>query len=131
VTLQEYTYPYDYFAAGPSRVTTEDGIHRCVHCGTHGGTETYTYCANCGAIACESHIKTERLEQAPVCTGCAVTERFALKTKYFYDEANRDAFRDEYDQMPIHQKARENVLLTGSVLVLVILFIVGLGLVVM
>jgi len=30
--LQEYTYPYEYYAAGPSRVTAEDGIHRCVHC---------------------------------------------------------------------------------------------------
>jgi len=26
------------------------------------------------------------LEGEPVCTGCAVTERFALKMKYFYDE---------------------------------------------
>jgi len=81
--LKEYTYPYEYYAAGPSRVTIEDGIHRCVHCETHGVDETYTYCANCGAVACGSHIKTERLTGEPVCTGCAITERFALKTKYF------------------------------------------------
>jgi len=42
--LQEYTYPYEYYAAGPSRVTAEDGIHRCVHCDTSGIDETYTYC---------------------------------------------------------------------------------------
>jgi len=57
--LQEYTYPYEYYAAGPSRVTDEDGIHRCVHCDTSGVDETYTYCPNCGAIACNSHTKTE------------------------------------------------------------------------
>jgi len=112
--LQEYTYPYEYYAAGPSRVTREDGIHRCVHCDTAGSDEPYTYCPNCGAIACDDHIRTERLEGEPVCTGCAVTERFALRTKYFYDEANRDAFRDEYAAMPLHQKAMENTLLAGG-----------------
>jgi len=61
--LQKYTYPYEYFAAGPSRVTTEDGIHRCVHCDTAGTNNDYTYCANCGSINCDSHIKTERLER--------------------------------------------------------------------
>jgi len=59
--LQEYTYPYEYYAAGPSRVTAEDGIHRCVHCDTSGVDEPYTYCPNCGAISCDSHSKTERV----------------------------------------------------------------------
>jgi hypothetical protein len=39
------------------------------------------------AIACDSHIKPERLKQEPIYTDCAVTERFALKTKYFYDDS--------------------------------------------
>jgi len=127
VTLQEYSYPYEYFAAGPSRVTIEDGVHRCVHCSTTGGTETYTYCVNCGSISCESHTKTERLEKEPVCTGCAITERFALKTKYFYDEDNLVAFREEYDDMPIHQKAMENPYLVGGVGLLVMFVALGLG----
>jgi len=55
----EYTYPYEYYVAGPSRVTVEDGIHQCVNCDTSGVDETYTYCPNCEAIA---HIETERLE---------------------------------------------------------------------
>jgi len=124
--LQEYTYPYEYFAAGPSRATTEDGIHRCVHCGTSGVDEAYTYCPNCGAIACDSHTKTERLEQEPVCTGCAVTERFALKTKYFYDEENLEAFREEYAAMPIHEKAMENKILTGGGVIATLLTLIGL-----
>lgn len=107
-TVQEYTYPYAYYAAGPSRVTHEDGIHECVQCGDAEAT-TYTFCANCGSINCGSHTKTERLEQAPVCTGCAVTDRFAFRTKYFYSEANRDTFAEEYDEMPIYEKAQENV----------------------
>ncbi|MDS0258697.1 restriction endonuclease [Haloarcula sp. S1CR25-12] len=127
VQLQNYTYPYQYFAAGPSRVTTEDGIHQCVHCETSGAGEPYTYCSNCGAISCEKHIKTERLDQEPVCTGCAVTERFALKTKYFYNDENLDEFREEYGEMSIPEKAMENTILSSAVLLLVMAFAVGVG----
>ena len=123
--LQEYSYPYEYFAAGPSRVTSEDEIHQCVHCDIAGTDNTYTYCANCGSINCNSHIKTERLEETPVCTGCAVTERFAFKTKYFYDEANRDAFREEYEAMPFYEKAKENTWLVVSAVAFVVLVLLG------
>ncbi|MFA9417908.1 restriction endonuclease [Natrinema sp. HArc-T2] len=122
--LQAYTYPYEYYAAGPSRVTLENDIHRCVHCETSGSDETYTYCANCGAIACGSHIRTERLEGEPVCTGCAVTERFALKTKYFYDDHNLEAFRTKYAAMPLHEKAMENKPLAGALLVSLFVIVV-------
>ena len=124
--LKEYTYPYEYYAAGSSRVTIEDGIHRCVHCETHGVDESYTYCVNCGAIACGSHIKTERLTGEPVCTGCAVTERFALKTKYFYNQENLESFRAEYAEMPFYEQAMENKLLTGGSVVTTLLIVVGL-----
>ena len=123
--LQEYAYPYEYFAAGPSRVTSEDGIHRCVHCDAAGTDNAYTYCANCGSINCDSHIKIERLEGTPVCTGCAVTERFAFKTKYFYDAENRDAFREEYESMPLREKAMENTPLAVGTVVLVGLVLLG------
>jgi restriction endonuclease Mrr len=122
-TLGEYSYPYEYVAAGPSRVTREDGIHRCVHCETRGDSATYTYCANCGAVACGSHIRTERLEGDPVCTGCTVTERFALSTKYFYDEENLETFREEYAAMPIHEKAMENRPLVAGGVVLTAVFV--------
>ncbi|RJX44902.1 restriction endonuclease [Halonotius aquaticus] len=122
--LGEYSYPYEYYAAGPSRVTTEDGFHRCVHCETAGSNETYTYCENCGAIACGDHIKTERLTDDPVCTGCAVTETFALKTKYFYDEKNLEAFREEYADMRLHQKAMENPLVAGGGIFLLLTIVV-------
>jgi restriction endonuclease Mrr len=124
--LQEYSYSYECYVAGPSRVTIEDGIHRCVHCDSAGSGVSYTYCANCGSINCPSHTKTERLEGTPVCTGCAVTERFALKTKYFYDEANRDAFREEYDQMPFYRKAWENKPLAVGGLVSTLVAMLGL-----
>jgi restriction endonuclease Mrr len=128
--MGEYTYPYEYYAAGPSRVTTEDGFHRCVHCETTGKDETYTYCTNCGAIACSDHIKTERLTDEPVCIGCAVTERFAFNTKYFYNEENLEAFREEYAAMGPHQKALENPPLAGGG-ILLILLVVTVGILVM
>ena len=128
--LGEYTYSYEHYAAGPSRVTAEDGFRRCVHCETAGSEKTYIYCANCGAIACEDHIKPERVEDEPVCTGCAVTEQFAFKTKYFYNEENLDAFREEYAAMGPHQKAMENPLLAGgSALVGLVIVVLGLLLV--
>ena len=123
--LGAYTYPYEYYTAGPSRVTSEDGFDQCVHCETVGSEETYTYCANCGAIACGDHIKTERLEDEPVCTGCAVTEQFAFKTKYFYNEDNLDTFREEYAAMGPHEKAMENPLLAGGVLLGVFMLLTG------
>jgi restriction endonuclease Mrr len=126
IELQGYSYPYEYYAAGSSQVTSEDGIHRCVHCDTSGVEETYTYCPNCGAIACDSHIRTERLEGEPVCTNCAVAERFALKTKYFYDEKNLDAFHEKYAEMPLHKKAVENKRLVVGSIVAVLLIFVGL-----
>ncbi len=129
LSLGEYDYRFDYYAAGPSRATTTNGFGACVHCDRE--SEPLTYCANCGSISCDNHIRTERLENEPVCTGCAVTERFALKTKYFYDDANRDRFREEYAAMAIHEKAMENVpLVAGTlaavVVVLVILAAIGL-----
>jgi restriction endonuclease Mrr len=123
VKIQSYSYPYEYYAAGPSRATIEDGIHRCVHCETAGDGGQYTYCANCGSISCTDHIETERLEVSPVCTGCAVTERFAFKTKYFYDGENLETFRAEYDAMPLHEKAMENKPLVVGTLVAILLAI--------
>lgn len=121
IELHEYTYPYAYYAAGAHRVVNVDGLHRCVHCNTDGATATYTYCTNCGSINCPDHIKTERLEQDPVCTGCAATERFAWKTKYFYTEENLDVFRDEYGQMPFYEKLLENIPLTVAVITFTLL----------
>ncbi len=126
VDLPEYSYSYEYFAAGPSRVTSEDGIHQCVQCDATGTDRTYTYCANCGSVNCTEHIKTERLKQTPVCTGCAVTERFAFKTKYFYDDSNLETFRGEYDEMPFYEKAMENPRLTVGAVLLLIGMLVGL-----
>ena len=125
VELLEYSYPYEYFAAGPSRVTREDGIRQCMQCETAGTDAAYTYCANCGSVNCADHIKSERLEGTPVCTGCAVTERFAFKTKYFYDDSNLDAFRGEYAEMPFYEKAMENPRLTAGAVLFLIVALVG------
>jgi restriction endonuclease Mrr len=62
-----------------------------------------------------------------VCIGCAVTERFALKTKYFYDEENLGAFREEYKEMSIPEKAMENRFLSVAILFLALVVVTGLG----
>jgi len=124
--LKSYEYPLEYYSAGPSRVTVEDGIHQCVHCDTGGDETTLTYCINCGSINCSTHTKTERVEQTPVCTGCAVTERFALKTKYFYDEENLEDFRNEYAAMPVYEKALENPALVATTVGMTLVAMAGL-----
>jgi restriction endonuclease Mrr len=55
-----------------------------------------------------------------------VTERFALKMKYFYDDENLEAFRQEYADMPLHKKTIENPLLTGGSLVTMLSILLGL-----
>jgi len=121
-TLGDYTYPYEYYAAGPSWTAIEDGIHRCVHCGD-GAASTYTYCTNCGSINCPDHTETERLEGTPVCTGCAVTATFFFSTKYFYDRENREQFREQYEAMPLRRKALENKPLAAGVALAVLLLV--------
>jgi len=113
---RDYDYPYEWYETTTEKHVSEDGVHRCVQCG-EGGDDTYTFCDNCGSINCSAHTKTERLKGEPVCTGCAVTERFALKKKYFYEEDNLEEFRDEYEGMPVHRKAMENKPLVGVVAV--------------
>ncbi len=118
----EYTYRYAYDAAGPSRHTVENELHRCVQCGDESA-ETYTYCQNCGSVNCPEHVETERLVDDPVCTGCAVTGNFFFSTKYFYDEQNRAQFRTEYEQMPLHEKAMENRPLVAGVATVAVVFL--------
>ena len=113
VEVGDYDYPYEWYETTTEKQVTEDGAHRCVQCG-ESDDDTYTFCENCGSINCSSHIKTERLEGKPVCTGCAVEERFALKKKYFYDDENLQEFREEYEEMEVHEKAMENKPLVGA-----------------
>jgi len=120
VELGEYAYPYEYYAAGPAVELIEDGVHRCVQCGD-ADADGHTYCENCGSINCGSHVRTERLVGEPVCTGCAVTERFFLRRKYFYSEANLAAFRKRYEAMAPHRKALENKPLVAGGLLLIAL----------
>lgn len=120
VEVQDYDYPYEWYETTTAKQVTEDGVHRCVQCGKDDA-DAYTFCENCGSINCPTHTKTERLEAEPVCTGCAVTERFALRKKYFYDEENLEAFREEYNGMPVHEKAMENKPLVGAAAVVLVL----------
>jgi restriction endonuclease Mrr len=106
IRLQEHDYILEYDAAGATRHMIENDLGHCVHCGW--SWLRLTYCDNCGAIACWRHTKTERLNGEPICTGCAVTARFGLRKRYFFDEANRDAFRETYNAMAPARKVREN-----------------------
>lgn len=106
IRLKERVYALEYDAAGPNRHIVDNEIAHCVHCGR--SWTPLTYCDNCGSINCWQHIRTERVAGEPVCTDCAVTERFALRKRYFYHGANRETFREEYEQRPLHRQLFEN-----------------------
>ena len=148
-SLGEYEYELELYAAGGETLVRDAEFERCVHCepeeasdesgqprGQHASQPTnertnlpLTYCANCGAIACAAHTETERLVGEPVCTGCAVTGRFAGATRYFYDETNRETFAEAYREMPIHRKVRENEALVAAIaLVVFVTAVLAIGL---
>ena len=122
-TLKNYDYSMEYHAAGPSRNVIENGIQTCVHC-SRSKLTSHTFCENCGSINCRRHTKTERVTGEPICSGCAVTDRFALRKRYFVDKENLDSFREEYDAMPMHQKALENKPLIASTVVMICLIVI-------
>jgi restriction endonuclease Mrr len=120
--VKEYVYPFSYYASGSDRLVEEDGIHKCVHSGS-ADSSTYYFCRNCGSISSRWYVRTERLEGDRVCTGCAVTERFFLRKRYFYSEENLEEFRQEYEDLPLYKKPFENKpLVFGVVLGALVLF---------
>jgi len=120
--VKEYVYPFGYYASGSDTLVEENGIDRCVHSDSTGSS-TYYFCRNCGSINSRRYIRTERLEKDRVCTGCAVTERFFLRKRYFYTKQNLEEFRREYEELPIYRKPLENKpLVFGIALGLFVLF---------
>ena len=123
--LGGYSYDHGYVTNGTDRMTIRDEFADCVHCGA--SADSITYCANCGSLGCDDHVREERLVGDPVCTGCSVTGEFFFATKHFYDEANREAFAAEYEAMPAYRKPLENPRLTaalvGATLLLLLLLL--------
>jgi restriction endonuclease Mrr len=155
-SLGDYEYELELYAAGGETLIRDAEFDRCVHCddgddsgdhhdrgdgeaddGTHpadassdsdnGRPPSLTYCANCGAIACPDHVETERLVGDPVCTGCAVTGRFAGATRYFYDETNRETFAETYGELPIYRRAFENEALVALLVLVGFLLAIAAG----
>ena len=128
ITIQDNTYTLNYYAAGSDREIIDDGIRRCVHCGEDKWwPQSFTYCDNCGSISCRIHTKTERIEGKPICSGCAITEQFALRKMHFSTEENREQFSERYDQMALHEKALENkpvLVSVAFVLVLILIWVI-------
>jgi len=112
-----YEHRFDFIASEGSVAVERDGLRACDHCDDE---DALTLCPNCGAVACDDHTRTERLEDAPVCTDCAVVERFFLSKKYFYHEENLAEFREEYKNMPLYKKAMENKPLVAAFVVVAV-----------
>lgn len=117
-SIKRYNYGYECYTAGSDILVDRNDLSQCVHCGSDQGK--ITFCENCGSLNCSSHIKTERLEKEPVCTGCAVTDQFFLKEKYFYTQQNRDEFQQIYRAMPLYKKPLENKPLTAGAILAIL-----------
>ena len=112
--LGDHRYPLEWVASDETTVTIEDGIRRCVKCGSRND-RTYTCCPECLGITCPRHVETDRLTDEPVCTDCAVTGQFMLRTRYFRNPDNREAFRAEWAAMGPLAKLRENPYLLAAI----------------
>ncbi len=124
--LGEYEYGHAFATNGGTRVTVEDAFGTCVHC--RDADDPITYCVNCGSLNCTTHVREERLVGEPVCTGCSVTGEFFFATKHFFDEANHEAFAEEYADMPLYRKPLENPRLAaamGAAVLLLLLFLIS------
>lgn len=141
VPLGDHTYDIDWYGAGSEVAVTTETFHACRVCDeadtgvgfdlrwVHGRLvgafkdPAFTYCDNCGRIACRAHIRTERLTGEPVCTACATVDRFSGARRYFFDDDNRAAFSDQYDAMHPIDKVRENTLAIGVAIATVFLLL--------
>lgn len=127
VAFDEQDYGMDWFAASGDTVVAADSFHECRVCRDFGewtntddlagirgalgrvfGARSYTFCANCSRIACQAHIRTERRTGEPVCTGCALDDRYLGATKFFSDAESKEAFNDEFVEMGWPERVREN-----------------------
>lgn len=116
VDIQDYNYKYELIQTKRKTSPYSNELNECVHCSRDD--DKLTFCKGCGSINCKLHTKTERLEQEPICTECAVTKKFFFKTKYFYNKDNLKDFERIYSEMPIYKKPFENKSLAYSTAVL-------------
>nr|WP_119821674.1 restriction endonuclease [Halalkaliarchaeum desulfuricum] len=131
--LGEYAYDHASFASDDDAVVLENEYDNCVRCGQTSEEPTFgdgalTFCENCGSINCGEHVRTERLVDEPVCTGCSVTGTFFFAEKHFYDEENLETFSEEYAAMPFYRKPLENPkLVAAAAVALVVLLAIAVG----
>ena len=126
--LGEYAYEHTSFATTDDAVVLQNEYDRCVHCGETEdggmfGDGTLTFCENCGSINCSDHVRTERLVDEPVCTGCSVTGTFFFAEKHFYDEENLAAFESAYAELPWYRKPLENPRLVAAVVAAIVILL--------
>ena len=145
VSLQGHDYVLDWYNAGDEHIVVEDTFHDCRVCEEEGefaavndvpgligafsegvNGPDYTFCSNCGRIACQKHTRHDRLTGEPVCTACAVTERFVGAKKHFFNEENKTTFETQYEELPITQKLQENTygLISTIILIFALLIII-------
>lgn len=147
VNLENREYVVDWYGAGDAFEVTEETFRSCRICADETaetprdlaylagliekaiGTVSYTYCANCGRVVCQAHIRTERVIGEPVCTACGTSNRFFGARRYFFDEANLDSFTETFRERSMADKLRENPVGIAAIvgLILVALLVVLLG----
>lgn len=142
--LGDQPYEFDWYGAGDAFEVTDETFQTCRVCDDEStdtpldvttitgrlskavGESEFTYCDNCGRVACQAHIRTERLTGQPVCTGCSVSERFAGARRYFYDEANLEEFSQSFAEQSLTDRLKENTVGLASAAVVLLLLLVTL-----
>ena len=106
--VKDYSYNLEYFTNNKNKEKIHNETVKDVKTGKD--LRKPTMCFYCGSINKKRKVKTERLENKPICPHCSTKERFALRKRYFKDEDNLQQFKHIYSQMNKLQQLSENTI---------------------
>ena len=106
--VKDYSYSLEYFTNNKEKEKVENELFKDVK--TDKEIRRPAMCFYCGSINKKRKVKSERLENKPICPHCSTKQRFALRKRYFKDEENLEQFKHIYSQMNKLQQVSENVI---------------------
>lgn len=122
IDIREYEYSIEYLKGDGRRSKIKDGSKQNVN-----GKEVWrpAMCTYCGSINKKRKLKSERVEDRPICRHCSVEDRYWLVKRRFKNQDNQGQFNKTFSQMTISQKLYENRFPAGLIALTVIIALVA------
>lgn len=106
--IKNNSHRYKAYITKEKEIVKENEIKKDSHTGKPPWVCSLTLCGYCGSLNNKRNIKTEKIEEQPICKHCATTKRFALNKKYFKNQDNLEKFSREYKDKKLRYKLLEN-----------------------